>query len=300
MRRHPSVVWACVVLAGLAGLRAWQVAPVEPVLEVAWDGERWSLPYPAFVDVPVRVSVLGRPPAGPCPPRLFVHLRTETGELVRTFDHAPPAVCAGSTAAYGIALGQSGLGEALPPGRYELSLGAHVGNRELPIRWTGGVSTRVVLGWVEVPKPTGAKDPGFRLAGGWSPAEESGNLQHPVVRRFSRQARADLAPSSEAREIRLHVGVPLGAVDGRSGGAGNLVEVRVSCTGREVRLNGAGMHETTVLVPADHRCTLHFERPSAPQPAGGGGHGETAPFLASFSWRAAAEPSSDAEESTGR
>lgn len=300
LRRHRSVVWAFVVLGGLAVLRTWQGGPVEPVLDLAWDGERWTLPYPGFVEVPIRVSVPERPPAGRCPPRLFVHLRAETGELVRTFDHAPPAVCAGSTAAYAIGLSQSALGEPLPAGRYELSLGAYVGDRELPIRWAGGVSSRVVLGGVEVPEATGAQDPGLRLAGGWSPPEPSGNLQHSVLRRFSRQARADLAPSAQPREVRLHVGVPLGAAEGRPEGSGSLVEVRVSCTGRVVGLNRPGMHETTVRVPARHRCTLHFDRPSVPRPAGGGADGGTAPFLASLSWRAAAEPAGDAGEPTGR
>lgn len=300
MRRHRSVLWAFVVLVGLAVLRACQAGPVEPVLELSWDGERWTLPYPGFVEVPIRVSVPERPPAGRCPPHLFVHLRAETGELVRTFDHAPPAVCAGSTAAYAIGLSQSALGEPLPAGRYEVSLGAYVGDLKLPIRWAGGVSSRVVLGWVEVPNVTGARDPDVRLAGGWFSPEASGNLQHPVIRRFSRQARADLAPSSEAREIRLHVGVPLGAAEGRPEVSSSLVEVRVSCTGRVVGLDRPGMHETTVRVPAGHRCTLHFDRPSVSRPAGGGADGGTAPFLASLSWRAAAEPASDAGEPTGR
>lgn len=283
-RGSRSVAWAFVALGTLAAIRAWQSDPMGPILEVSSQAHGWTLEYPEFLEVPVHLEVLERPPAGRCPPRLFVHLRSEAGELVRTFDHFPPPACLRTEVRHSIRLVRSALIEPLPAGRYELSVGAHLGELKLPVRGPGGVSTRLVLGHVELPPASGSGAPGVQFSGGWEPPEPTGNLQHPVARRFRPGARLELAPSPAAREVRIEVGVPV-ALNDASPDAAGLVEIRVSCTGRELRFDHPGLHEATVLVPAEGRCALHFGRPGISGPGEGAEGLGAAPHLASVAWR---------------
>ena len=289
MRRHLSIVWVLLAFSILIGVRACHPGPMaRPVLRVSWDESSWSLRYPEFVEVPLRIEVLHCPPAGPCPPRLSVHLRSSAGELVRTYDHLPPPCCGRGLHRHTLRIFQPVGSDPLPPGRYELSLGAYLRNRRFRVEGPNGAVERLVLGHVDVPAVADGDTLSAELTGGWGPPDRPADLQYPALRWFRGRARVELAAAPVHRTLLLHVGSPVPARGAPAPPGGGRIEVQASCTQDVLRLTYPGVHRRTLSIPAGRPCSLRLQSGPGHGGGDGAGHSRRSGFLAALSWRTAA------------
>lgn len=274
LRRNLSVSWALLALLGLGGWRVFLPGSDRPVLHVSWEGGEWALSHPEFVEIPLGLKILRCPRAGPCPPRLSVHLRSGAGELVRTFDHLPSPRCGQSSRRHLLRVFQAAGSESLPPGRYELSLGAYLAERRFRIRGPEGPVERLVLGRVVVPADGRGTEHVAEFAGGWEPRDRPEDLQYPASRWFHGRARIELDPAPVPRTVLVHAGVPFQPGEAGAGRAEDRIAIRSSCTEEILHLHRPGLHRRTLSIPADRPCAIHFE----------GGNGRSG-YLAALAWR---------------
>jgi hypothetical protein len=254
---RPSASLLCV--AALAATRCGGIS--EPAGRVTADPPAVRLLYPQ--SVPVRLDWMPLRPLDRRHGRVvaFAHLvvQTQRGNRVwRTFDHSlPKPWVAGEPQSEELELYQSALAEALPPGRYVLSVGLY--DESWGYRWPLSAGQEVakreyLLATVEV----GGTDPGspsFGFSGAWLPAEKIPSSQVLARRCFTGPA----ALSVEGRApgtVRLLVTVPP-----RGGSA--QTRVTASCAPGMSETLPEGTSRWLSVEVAPGRCEIAFEPPPA-------------------------------------
>lgn len=200
-------------------------------------------------------------------PTVFVHLLDERDEVVRTFDHPfPQRWQAGVPVRYDLNLYQSALGQALPSGRYRLTLGLYQPGQpgesaeRFALEGLGEPVDRREYQVAEVEVPAQSpNDPRIAFSSGsWLPVEPGGDRQilgrrwmgpgsaQPPALRFQ----GITAPGTVWMMIRIPEGKGAGERLELAGGSNTpSVLVSGSCGSVETNLTGPGYHE--VEMPVD-------------------------------------------------
>ena len=211
---------------------------LEPVARVSVAATSLSLPYPGRArlettwEAKVPLERLGSPPV------VFVHLLDAGGKVVRTFDHLFPGTWSeGPPLSDSIALWQSALAPALPPGSYQLSFGLYdVHNQR---RWpltVDGVEVdddEYIVATVEVP-PVRTSAPAVSYSGSWGPPEPIGDRQLVAHRWLSGSGRLEVSGLAGPIVLGLRLAVPAADAEGTrlvvdEPGAAATLTVRSDC-----------------------------------------------------------------------
>lgn len=186
-------------------------------------------------------------------PTVFLHLRDDKNEVVRTFDHPfPQKWREGTPVAYDAKLFQSLLAPPLAPGKYRLTIGLYEGKTRWPIAGAGEKIDKreYVAATVEV--PTGATAPSFAFSPSWLPVED-GNDKYVVARRWlNGRGVIGVKDVREAGSVWLLLRIPRGnepneQLQVEGGGVPSLL-VRGTCGGMETNISGPGMHEVEIQI----------------------------------------------------
>lgn len=247
--------------------------PAEPVAEVSVETARLTLGYPELVSF----SVTWRPErrleaanAADAAPWIFVHLLTQEGQVLRTFDRPYPGEwLRGESQTFDLELYQSALGPPLPEGVYRLTLGLY---QPRGGRWPLRVAAPEVgaqeyeVATVVVPAPQG-DEPRFRLPEPWSPPIPGGDRQILGRRWLTGQGEILIDGLGSPGVVRLLLLVPS---EEETGGHlvvsedADLPAVRVvaTCSGSESLVTGIGTHAVDVPVeplPDGSPCALSIQ-----------------------------------------
>jgi hypothetical protein len=153
----------------------------EPVAQVTVSPATATLPYPGTA----RLEVRWEPGAAlgiETTPVVFVHLRSASRAVERTFDHALPFRWQpGQVQSSTVELWQSALAPPLPPGDYVLTLGLYdpLSGRRWPLAAAGAAEvdrSEYAVAQVTVPAPSGAA-PKVDFLGEWAVLEPTGDQQ---------------------------------------------------------------------------------------------------------------------------
>src|SRR6185369_5233526 len=190
-------------------------------------------------------------------PTVFLHLRDDKNEVVRTFDHPfPQKWQEGTPVPYDAKLFQSLLAPPLAPGKYRLTIGLYEWKTRWPIAVTGaGAGEKIdkreyVAATVEV--PTGGTAPSFAFSPSWLPVED-GNDKYVVARRWlNGRGVIGVKDVREAGSVWMLLRIPRGnepheQLQVENGGVPSLL-VRGTCGGVETNISGPGMHEVEVQI----------------------------------------------------
>ena len=199
-------------------------------------------------------------------PTVFLHLRDDKNELVRTFDHPfPQKWREGTPVAYDAKLFQSLLAPPLAPGKYRLTIGLYEGKTRWPIDGAGEkVDKREYLSAI-VEVPTGATAPSFAFSPSWLPVEE-GNDKYVVARRWlNGRGVIGIKDVREPGSLWMLLRLPKGNEPNEQlqveGGGIPSVLVRGTCGGSETNISGSGLHELEIPVegpPPTGVCRVAF------------------------------------------
>jgi hypothetical protein len=226
-----------------------------------------ELPYGTYRDLALEWSTHAELDGLEGTPRLFLHLLTDDGDLVRTFDQDLPGEWrAGRQASQEARIYQSLLAPPLPPGTYTLTAGLYDGAGN---RWPlGGLGEPVAereyrLATVEV--PSGSSDlPATTFSPAWSPNQAGGDRQVVAFRTLAGDGAVAVSDLPGSGTLWLELRIPTDGADGlvrrrldpeggsadpEGGDATPGVAVTSSCGGFESRISGEGSHR--VEVPMD-------------------------------------------------
>lgn len=253
---------AALLAAGLAlagGSAGCSGSAGEPAARLGVEPESLELPYGAYADLRFRWTLLEEIEASP---RVFVHLLDSDGDLVRTFDHEPPASWrVGTETAYEARLYQSLLAPPLPPGSYTLTAGLYdpIGGERWALQTAGeevGRSEYRVAA-VEVPERIeGADLPAVQFNASWSPTLAGGDRQVIALRWLTEEGTIRLDDLGSGGTAWLALAIPeeqVGTmrrriVDPPAGGGEPRVKLTSSCSGFEAEVSGQGTHGVEVPV----------------------------------------------------
>lgn len=187
------------------------------------------------------------------PPIVFVHLLDRAGEVIRTFDHELPRPWREeSVIDYDVVLHQSAIAPALPPGEYRLSAGLLVdGTQRVTLEVAEG-SERVsrgeyVVATIDVPAVDESL-PMFYFSSSFRPVERTLDEQHPAVRWFAGESILRVGEVAGAGEVFLGLRIPPhdtaeAELRVEAGAIEPAIWITSPCSGREVRVTGAGRHD---------------------------------------------------------
>ena len=202
------------------------------------------------------------------PPLVFVHLLERPGIVLRTFDHPfPRRWRPGTPVRYEVDLYQSALGETLPAGRYQLTVGLYeAGGRRWPLETAGKeVGKReYAVAEVEVPPP-GEGVPAFAFAGPWLPVEPGADVQMLARRWLTGDGALQVRSAPGTGELWLVLRIPEATGAGERlvlepGAAAPGILVSSTCGGEEIGITGPGPHEVRLPVRADAApCSVRFD-----------------------------------------
>lgn len=256
---------AAAALGGLALLAACAGEPV-PVGRVDLEPRTMTLPYPGTAQAEVSWEPIAPLGAVDGELRVFVHLLDAEGELVRTFDHPfPDGWEVGKPLSYPLDLYQSALGEPLPAGEYELTLGLHDADRRWPLETTGAEVGRheYRLAAVRVPDVAPAGFPDLAFSEGWLAPEPGADRQILGRRWLGAEGTIVVTGSGTAGRLSLSVVVPeLSQGIERTleaGGIGPALRVASTCDASETMVTGTGSHHVDLAVPAEADCAIRFD-----------------------------------------
>jgi len=197
-------------------------------------------------------------------PLVFLHLRDDKDQVVRTFDHPfPQKWREGSPVSYDARLFQSLLAPPLPPGKYRLTLGLYEGKTRWPLDGLGKSVGKREYKAADVEVPAGATGPSFAFSPTWLPVEEGGDKYVLARRWLNGQGVIGVRDVREAGTLWMLLRIPSGNEPNEQlqvpGGGVPSVMVRGSCGGAETNLSGPGMHEVEIPVeaaPANGVCRV--------------------------------------------
>lgn len=260
----PSAIPRSLFAAALLVLCACPATP--PVAEIATDAEAVRLPYPGFADLTITLTPALRlesdGEAGT--PVVFLHLLSDEGEVLRTFDRPlAGSWTPGEALTHTVRLYQSALGPPIEPGSYRLAAGLYRPGAE---RWPLAGAEELgeheyAIATAEVPEP--GRVPELEFSSAWA-AAESGTDRQVLARRWLGGAGTVTVSGLEsAGTLWLVVAVPRLddpatrlVVDGDESAA---LSVAASCSASRVSLSGPGTHHVelpVVAAPPDGDCEI--------------------------------------------
>jgi hypothetical protein len=197
-------------------------------------------------------------------PMVFLHLRDDKDQVVRTYDHPFPQKWreGGGPVAYDARIFQSLLAPPLPPGKYKLTLGLYEGKTRWPLDGIGDKVDKREYAAADVEVPAGAAGPGFAFSPSWLQVEPGGDRYVLARRWLNGRGVIGLKDVKEAGALWLLLRIPSGKEPNETlaveGGGVPRVLVRGTCGGTETSLSGPGMHELEVPVeaPANGVCRI--------------------------------------------
>lgn len=201
------------------------------------------------------------------PPMVFIHLRDDRGDVVRTFDHPfPQRWREGVPVQYDVKIYQSALSPPLAAGKYQLSIGLYGKENE---RWAlDGLGKPIarreyLAAEVEVPAPA---PQGLRLAfsPSWLALEPGGDRQILARRWLNREGSIGFQGIASPGTVWMVLRIPSAAPPSETlvfDGASEIPAVLVSgtCGSSETNVTGAGYHEVEVpveTVPPGGSCEV--------------------------------------------
>jgi len=230
--------------------------PEEPVARVQIRAAPDTLSYPGFASFDLQWEMLRELTGVTAPPIVFVHLLSDVGEVLRTFDHALPFdwTPGDEMPDYSL-LFQSALAPALPTGNYRLTMGLYdVGGRRWPLQLDGdeaGHHEYVVAKLLieESSKP----EPMFYFSSTWMDSEPGTDVQVLGVRWMTEEGTIRIADVDSAGEILLQFRIPRpsdGAVDLvlDEGAQLPVVSISSACSAGSEEVEGAGLHRVVLEI----------------------------------------------------
>ena len=213
------------------------------------------LPYGRFVDFDLAWRARGPLTGREGPLHVFVHLRDESGSVVRTFDFAwPGSWRQGERLETRVILHQSTMGPPLDPGGYGLTLGIYDGvGRRWPLDAGGELVDRHEYRVAEVRVPAeSSAEPMFQFSPEWLEVEPGRDRQVLARRWLSGAGQLRISGLEGPGELwlRLMVASPderqelvLGEGASQPGAL-----VRTDCGEVEARLAGFGSHDLVLPI----------------------------------------------------
>lgn len=230
-------------------------------------------------------------------PTVFVHLLDDSGEVVRTFDHALPQTwTVGTPISYDIDVFQSAIAPPLPPGKYRLTVGLFDQENK---RWAlAGLGEEIakreyLAASVDVTAETTL--PRLEFPPMWMPAEEGGDRQVVARRWLTTQGAIRFFDVKNPGKAWMMVRIPDGAGPGQrlvvdDGSNTPTVVIRSFCGDVSMSLSGPGFHTFEIDVkgqpPGDAQAcrvlfapNFHLVTPDSPA--------HRSVSLENLAWRAA-------------
>lgn len=197
-------------------------------------------------------------------PMVFLHLRDDKDQVVRTYDHPfPQKWQEGTPVSYDAKIFQSLLATPLSPGKYHLTVGLYEGKTRWPLDGLGKPTDRREYAAAEVEVPTGATGPGFAFSPSWLDTEDGGDRYVLARRWLLGRGVLGLKDVREPGTLWMLLRIPNGKEPNErlevEGGGVPSVLVRGNCGGTETSLSGPGMHEIEIPVeapPANGVCRV--------------------------------------------
>lgn len=230
--------------------------PEEPVAKIQIRAAPDSLSYPGFTHLELQWEMLRELAGATAPPIVFVHLLSDVGEVLRTFDHALPFDWApGEEMLDYSLLFQSALAPSLPTGNYRLTMGLYdVGGRRWPLQLDGeeaGHHEYVVAKLLveESSKP----EPMFYFSPSWMESEPGTDVQVLGVRWLTEEGTIRISDVEGRGEILLQFRIPRpsdGAVELvlDEGAQLPVVSVSSACSVGSEAVEGAGLHRVVLEI----------------------------------------------------
>ncbi len=201
------------------------------------------------------------------PPLVFVHLLSEPGRPLRTFDHPFPRDWRpGTPVRYELPLHQSALAPPLPAGGYRLTVGLYqAGGRRWPLAVQGEeIDGREYLA-AAVEVPAEAPGPRFGFAGPWLEVEPGEDLQMLARRWLLGDGALGVRDAPGAGALWMTLRIPEGGRAGERlvlepGAAEPGVVLSGTCSEVETGITGRGTHEVRLPVAAGAPpCEVRFD-----------------------------------------
>ncbi len=207
--------------------------------------------------------------AGAEPPILFVHLISEPGDVLRTFDQPLPSPWRlGERQRFAVRIYQSAMARPLPAGRYGLSVGLYQpGGRRWPLKVGGEEVDRYEyrVAEIEVP-PVNNEVARFEFSSGWSDPEVGNDLQVLARRWLGEEGQIMVAGLKPPGRLWLALRIPPAPERGvrvlAAGQSSPALKVTSTCGDLEIGISGIGRQEIEIpVVGAEERmhCSLTLQ-----------------------------------------
>jgi hypothetical protein len=200
-------------------------------------------------------------------PTVFVHLLDGGRKVVRTFDHPfPQRWREGEPVSYDVRLYQSALAPALPPGKYQLTLGLYGKEGK---RWALDGLGEPKKGHeeydaAEVEVPSQNPNPRFAFSANWLPVEPGSDRQVLARRWMLSRGAIRLVDQHAPGTVWMTVQIPPANLPDAKlvldpGTTSPSVLVSGNCGGTEANVSGPGTHEIELPMdapPANGFCRV--------------------------------------------
>lgn len=215
-------------------------------------------------------------------PTVFVHLLDDSGEVVRTFDHAlPQAWTVGTPIAYDLDVYQSAIAPPLSPGKYRLTVGLFDQDNK---RWAlAGLGEEIAKREYQAAAVDATSEttlPRVEFPPMWMAAEEGGDRQVVARRWLTTQGAVRFFDVKSPGKAWMMVRIPDGSGEGQrlvvdDGSNTPTVLIRSTCGEVSMSLSGPGFHKFEIDVKglppgAAQACRVvfapnfHLEMPDSP------------------------------------
>lgn len=239
----------------MAALSASCAAGPPPVAVLTVSPTEVSIGFPEVAPLQLSWEPRGPLEGATGAARVFVHVYSQAGKVLRTFDHPfPKPWREGERVEYEIEIHQSALGPPLAAGEYHVSVGLYdTSGRRWPLSTSGEEVSDREYQVARLRIDDGGGVPMFRFSEGWKPAVP-GTDQQVLGRRWL-ASRGSIAVTglTSVGTVRLRLLVPAPepgerrlVVDPRF--SETRVLVASTCGGGEIELTGVGVHEIDVPV----------------------------------------------------
>jgi hypothetical protein len=229
-------------------------SPEEPVATVKIQSAPSTLGYPGFAHLELQWEMLRELEGVTQPPIVFIHLISEVGEVLRTFDHVLPFDWAvGDAELDGTILFQSALAPSLPTGDYQLTMGLYdVSGRRWPLGIDGdevGRNEYVIAELsIEEGSPPG---PMFYFSPSWMDTQPGTDVQVLGVRRMTEEGTIRISDVEGRGKIFLQLQIPGPANDAEDlvldeGAELPAVSISSECLAKSERAEGEGVHRVVL------------------------------------------------------
>jgi hypothetical protein len=200
-------------------------------------------------------------------PLVFVHLLSEPGRPLRTFDHPFPRDWRpGTPVRYELPIHQSALAPPLPAGSYRLTVGLYAaGGRRWALEAPGEEIDGGEYAVATVEVPAESPGPRFGFAGPWLEVEPGDDLQMLARRWLLGDGALRLRDAPGAGTLAMTLRIPEGGRPGERlvldpGAAEPGVVLAGTCSEVETGITGRGTHEVRLPVAAGAPpCAVRFD-----------------------------------------